>query len=331
MNESGVRKFLMALGVSQSQIRIARGWANAPCPMAPWTHGSGIDEHPSFGISVSDGRSVAYCFGCLPKAQQLEGLLHNIFIMSKEYPWEAAGVFIQEENHSSELQEGVPDIWSHVPARPEPLPKSILKLFPLLQWNDDSVASACKEYLIGRGIPEWVWNMYQVRYDPKRSCLVFPMTDITGRIFILRERSIREKKMWTVSPNLVGFGNIEFPKLKDSGVWFGMHLVRWSKPVMLVEGEIDTMRLAVLGEFNSIASATSSVSEAQIDALPATTIYLGYDADNAGALAHQRIAERIKDKAVMFELDWSDVGRKDPDELANKRELEVVMKKAKNV
>jgi hypothetical protein len=331
MNEQGVRKFLLALGVSQGTIRSSKGWVNCGCPMAPYTHGSGIDEHPSFGISISEGRSVSYCFGCQPKAQQLEGLLHNIWVMSKEYPWEAADVFVHEENHEGEIHASVPDVWSEIKINPNPLPKEVLRLFPLLQIPRGSdVASACKNYLIRRGIPEWVQNMYQVRYDPKSGCVVFSLTDSSGRIFVMRERAFPEKRMWTVNEKFTGI-ELDYPKLNDIGVWFGMHLVNWARPVMLVEGEIKVMRLAALGEFNAVASCTSSISDAQIDALHAITLYLGFDADKAGALAHHRIVERLKDRAVMFELDWSVVGRKDPDELKNKRELEIVMKEARAI
>jgi len=113
-----------------------------------------------------------------------------------------------------------------------------------------------------------------VRYDPERKCLTFAMTDPSGRIFILRERGFPEKRLWTVNEKVTGV-EFDYPTLKGAGVWFGMHLVNWAKPVLLVEGEIKTMRLTALGEFNSIASATSSVTEAQMDALSATTLYLG--------------------------------------------------------
>lgn len=356
MNEQGVRKFLLAVGVDPKDMVSARGWINCPCILAPYTHGAGRDEHPSFGVSIGEGRSVYYCFGCSPKAQLLEGLLHNIFIMSGEYPWEAAKIFIHEENWGEE--DGplpVPDRWLDFKGAIDPLPMEIISLFPLIQWRKNtSTASACKEYLDGRGVPEWVQNMYGVRIDLKRSCLVFSLTDPSGRIFMLRERSIKEKKMWTVSPDIaaesmgfkikeyVGFKaeesslsidskNIEFPKLRDVGAWFGMHLINWSKPVMLVEGEIKVMRLAALGFFNAIGSATSSVSEAQIDAVSSPVTYMGYDADKAGALAHHRITERIKDRTVLYELDWSLVGRKDPDELKNKGELERVLKNARPI
>lgn len=340
MREESVKRFLSSLGVPVAKIKVSRHWTNAPCPFAQWTHGSGVDEHPSFGISISnDGRSTWFCFGCHPKASLLEGLLHDIFVATGEYPWEAADIFIRSENHGEGVVASIPDIWSDVQVDVAPIPKRVLRLFPLLQNSNDVDAIACKNYLIKRGVPIWVQNMYGVRYDPRMASLVFPLTDSSGRVFMLRERSIKEKKLWTVSKEYVekffhldGLSESDFPRLTESGVWFGLHLIDWAKPVILVEGEIKVMRLAALGEFNSIGATTASVSASQIDAVPATIIYLGFDADKAGALAHHKIIERMKGrKVLLFELDWSLVGRKDPDELENKRELEIVMKGAKKI
>lgn len=332
MREEGIKRFLSAVGVKWSDMRTARKWVNCPCVMAQWMHSSGTDERPSFGVSISnDGPSTFYCFGCHAKATRLEGLLHNIFIMSGEYPWDAAEIFLREENHrSGEPAFEVPDVWSDVRIPPEPLPVSVTSLFPVLQWLDSDPAIACRKYLLGRGIPEWVQNLYQVRFDPKRSCLVFPMTDISGRIFILRERAITKKMMWTVSPAIVGLES-EFPKLSEVGVWFGMHMVKWSQPVILVEGEIDLLRLVALGQNNVIASATSSVTDAQLDALSSTTLFLGYDSDLAGSHAHSKIIKYIGERAVLFELKWDLVGKKDAGELRTKKELEEVMKGAVTV
>lgn len=326
MLEPGVRRFLASIGVPSEKMRRSKDWINCQCPLAKWTHGSGMDEHPSFGISISEGRSVWYCFGCMPKAQLLEGLLHNIFITSGEYPREAAQVFVEEEGAEEVPQQVIPDGWADMKEAVEPLPKSVIKQFPILQWTKHNIdAIACKQYLVKRGVPEWVQNLYQVRFDPERGCLTFPLTDLAGRIFVLRERSILEKKLWTVSSEMMKMPGVKFPSLRDSGVWFGMHLINWSKPVLLVEGEIKVMRLATLGEFNAIASATSSVSETQIDVLSGAVFYLGYDTDKAGALAHSRIAERIGRRVALFELDWSVVGITDPDELKNKNDLRKVM------
>ena len=142
--------------------------------------------------------------------------------------------------------------------------------------------------------------------------------------------------MWTLSSERSGVEGIVMPRLRDVGAWFGMFLIDWSRPVMLVEGEIDAMRLMALGYTNVIASATSSVTDAQIDALAAETLVLGYDADAAGKHAHARIRDRVGQKAQVLEVDWS-LAKKDgspckdagdlPDETALREVLRGMWKK----
>lgn len=336
MREEGIKKFLEALGVRRSKMESSRGWVNCPCPMAPWTHGSGVDKRPSFGVMIcEDGPSFYYCFGCSPKSSRLEGLLHNFFLMEGESPKDASRIFIMEENHADE-DEGEEvhptDAWSEEKKEVFPLPMEVVRKLPPLQWRKDTGSDLCREYLRGRGILDWVPNYLGVRYDPVKKCLAFPMTDVLGRIFMIRERSIGVKSMWTVSPEFLGMDkSIEFPKLKEAGVWFGMHLISLVDPVMLVEGEIDVMRLVSLGFSNVIASGTSSVSFAQLDAISGSKLFLGYDNDTAGQVAHTRIINHIGSKAVMYELDWGVVKRKDPGELKSEEELEEVILRKKLV
>jgi DNA primase len=122
---------------------------------------------------------------------------------------------------------------------------------------------------------------------------------------------------------------MEFARLKDVGVWFGLHLIDWKKPVMLVEGEFDTARIFTLGFRNVVGSATSSVTEAQIDAIQSDTIILGYDPDKAGQKAHQRIKDRVGGKAIIRVADWGIADRHDGGALRSRDELKKVMENLK--
>lgn len=343
MREEAVKRFLAALGVSQSAMtkRQGRGnltWINCICVTARWTHSAGIDTHPSFGITVSEDRSsVSCCFGCSPDPRSLEKLLHNIFIMSGEYPKEAAKILaLNEVIHDAtetELSLMLPDLWltdtsyeqNRTPT--EPLPPRVLNLFPILQKAKGITANNARIYLEGRDIPEWVFNMFGVRFDLHRKAVAFPLTDAKGRIYMLRERATDAKKMWTVNEKVTKI-DIDYPLLTECGVWFGMHLVDWSKPVMLVEGAEDAMNIVALGHLNVVASCTSSVTDAQLAALCGSVYLLGYDKDNAGALAHSKIIKKLRKKAALFELDWSLAGVKDGGALQSAFDLQLVMGQA---
>jgi 5S rRNA maturation endonuclease (ribonuclease M5) len=338
MREEAIKRFLESLGIDRIQMSVDRGWVNSPCPLAPYTHAGGADSRPSFGISISDdSNSVYWCFGCSPKGRRLDWLLHSMFVADGRYPQEAAKIFAREELWGIEDEETsttkIPSRWiSKPPKEVKPLPPEVLKKYPLIQGNDDYETRRIRMWLESqRGLPEYIQNLYRLRYHYSSQSIIFPLTDARGNIFLLRERLRKEKRIWTVSPETSGFPEMEFPKLKDVGVWFGMMLIDWSSPVILVEGEIDVMRLAALGFFNAIGSATSSVSDAQIRSLTADTLLLGYDADKAGNFARDRIIDALSGKVNMYDLDWNIAKKedgtpcKDPGDLPDRDQLLIVL------
>jgi 5S rRNA maturation endonuclease (ribonuclease M5) len=319
MREEAILRFMEALGIDRIRMSSERGWVNAPCPLAPYTHAGGADTRPSFGITIDDeAQSVYWCFGCSPRGHRLDWLLHSLFVAERRYPYEAARIFALEElaglpEDDDETSLAVPDRWvARAPKQVEPLPPKVLKKFPLLQGRSDYEARRVRAWLeVDRKIPEWAQNLYRLRYHYDNQSVIFPLTDVRGNTFLLRERLRKEKRIWTVNPELAGFPDMDFPKLKEVGAWFGMLLIDWTAPVILVEGEIDVMRLAALGFMNAIGSATSSVTDAQIDALTAHTIILGYDADKAGNFARSRVIDRMKSKATLFDANWENATRSD--------------------
>jgi len=334
MDVNAVKQFLSAIGVDPSSMSVERGYVQAPCPMAPYMHSGGVDTRPSFGVRISNSRlSYYFCFGCSPEAARLERLVHNVWLMSGAYPWEAAKILVREENYGEAREIHVEDdVWEEPEGEdPPPLPPEVLRKYPLLQGRNDFEARRCKFYLEhDRGVPVWVQNMLRVRYCSDSSAVIYPMTDFRGNIFLLRARSRKSKAMWTISPKLAGFPDMEFPKIKEVGVWFGMHLIDWGRPVMLVEGGEDLLRLIALGYFNVIASLTTSVTDTQIDSLCAGTYILGYDSDKSGKFAHRRITDRVRD-ALIFEADWGAVGCGDPGALESREQLAEVLNNLKHV
>jgi 5S rRNA maturation endonuclease (ribonuclease M5) len=312
MRAESIKQFLEALGIDRIYMHEERGWVNTKCPLAPYVHSGGSDTRPSFGISISpDGPSVWWCFGCSSRGLRLGWLLHSLWVADGRYPKQAARIYAREElaklPETEEKDVEAPDRWARkAPEQVEPLPLTVLKRYPLLQGRADYEARRIRQWLIAdRGVEEWVQNACGLRYHADNQSVIFPLTDVRGDVFLLRERNRKEKRMWQVSPDVAGFPELDFPRLRDVGVWFGMHMIDWTNPVMLVEGEIDAMRLMSLGFLNVIASAGSSVTEAQIDALAASTLILGYDADKGGQFAHNRITDRLKGRVSLFLADWS--------------------------
>ena len=212
----------------------------------------------------------------------------------------------------------------------------------LVQNSDKRVAIDCRRFLAMRGIADVVIFECGVRFDYMRKAVVFPLMCGDEEIYLLRERKVVDKDIWTVSQKVVnamstGLGEFKFPRLKNCGAWFGYNLIDWTKPVVLVEGEIDAMRMKTLGVRNVMASTTSSVTDAQIDSIHASLIYLGYDADKAGLFAHKRIIDRLAGVTPYKVLDWalvpsikdSAVAAKDAGDVISAADLAVVLKNAR--
>jgi len=225
--------------------------------------------------------------------------------------------------------------WSERPPKQiEPLPPRVLRKYPLLQCRNDYETRAIRNWLeVIRLVPKHIQNFYRLRYNYNNQTVIFPLTDSRGNIFLLRERMRKEKRIWTVNPELAGYPDMDFPRLRDVGVWFGMETINRRKPVLLVEGEIDVMRLAALGFLNSLGSATSSVTDAQIDAVLSPTIILGYDDDKAGNFARGRVIDRVRrtSNARLFDADWGLATRsdgkpcKDAGDLPDREQLLIVL------
>lgn len=68
MNAPDIQVLLERLGCRRIKVTPGK-WINASCPFAPYTtqHKSGADNHPSFGVTISEARSGYRCFTCNAK------------------------------------------------------------------------------------------------------------------------------------------------------------------------------------------------------------------------------------------------------------------------
>lgn len=328
MNAENIKEFLYNLRVPISCMRESNEFVNSKCPLAFFSHKSGEDRNPSFGIKVSAGPSYYYCFTCSPYPQRLIRLVHNYWLMHGKYPVEAAKILMTENTDLViELRK---DSWEEITEPPPPLTKYVTNQFPQIRYETEGKAIQCKRYLEKRGIPEWVYNYCGVRFDPKYGSLIFPLTNCKGEIYMLRARSIAWKKNWTISSELMSL-DYKFPRLTDVGVFFNSHMIDRTKPVMIVEGGCDVMRLISLGYFNVIASATSAITQEQINAINAGIIILGMDNDKEGRKGNIRVMKALKEKAMMYVADWGIIGKKDAGELKNRDELDIVIRNLRSL
>lgn len=337
-----VIEFVEALGIEE--YRVDGDWVRMCCPLAFWRHHKRVDSKPSFSITVNNnGPSVYHCFGCTPAAKRIGTLLHVIWILSGTYPKDAARVLNGQHQEFKRLD--TQDFRSRYigeEADVEPLPSEVLDLYPLLAETRGLEALECKKWMDSRKISLQTFARYRVRYSPRRRGIIFPFTDLSGGIFYLGFRSRLDKTFYSIDKEaaekeLKKILDRDFPSKKSTGVWFGLHLVNWQAPLMLVEGPADALRVAELGFRNVIASGGTMVVKRQIQMLSPLQLVLGYDADAPGRQAHKTLAEMIPGNIPLYEVDWSIIKKrdgsrcKDGGDLPDKESLATVMRKIKPV
>ncbi|NCU31821.1 MAG: toprim domain-containing protein [Candidatus Moranbacteria bacterium] len=107
--------------------------------------------------------------------------------------------------------------------------------------------------------------------------------------------------------------------------FFGMEHLDITKPVVVVEGAFDVLRLKTLGMKNVIGTHGGiSHKSDKLNRLKNLSVISGFDADEPGLKFHKAL-ERFFGKPIR-RLDWSLVGCKDPGELKTKEDLQEVLK-----
>lgn len=157
-------------------------------------------------------------------------------------------------------------------------------------------------------------------FDKFRGRIMFPLLDaggkvvgFSGRILPVLEKENEPKYLNSPETELYHKGRMLF------GFYQAKQAIREKKRAVLVEGQMDLVSSYGAGVTESVAVGGTALTEDQIEMISrlAKTIYLSFDADEAGLLAIKRAVEMAEKR----ELDVKVVrieGGKDPDEVARK-------------
>lgn len=357
MDKESLTRFLIALGADEEKIIYdeERRWIRCPCIFAPWTHKSGKDSSPSFGMTIrdddSEGESVGNCKTCgsywnSKEFWHVEEILHRFWRLSGEYPKAASYEYIfgrkSEEHQAINIRIRSDNEKEDTPCYP--LPARVLKKYPKLQYGKGIIeAIDVMEYLlVHRNIPLWVQNYFGVRYNQDNRSMVFPLTCLDGKTYTMRERicDVSQKKIWTVNGKTSGFTDVLFSTTTRSGAMFGLaEFDKCKKMAVICEGEIDAMNLFSLGMSNTLAAATNQITTAQCKAIhPYIDRIIHFpDADKAGGVAVKKLNMFFHNTDVKIQV--ADCGiikvadgfssrkknAKDPGDLENETQLQHIM------
>lgn len=344
MDISQIERFLLLIGASNITRDAARGWVRASCPLSPWLHEKGADRKPSFGIKSPEGPGQSpffHCFTC-GTSGPLPRLLHDLTRLSGDRYLEASDFLSQfpvfdedpDEQRKRPRRIKVTDKYAssvlveREALHNEPVPAECLEAFPLLaeKCSLTAHAEALKWLAHTRNISLRSIAAFQLRLYVAPVLedvgVIFPILDRTAeRVLDLWVRMIDRKKFFRLSKDYTG-SKVDY---KAPNLWFGNHLYSTDKPLILVEGALDALRLHSLGVSNVLASF-GAPSREQMESIYAPVVYLGYDNDGengAGARITKKLAETLQVPSLAI-LDWGVAGVKDAGELASEAQLRLV-------
>jgi hypothetical protein len=336
MNADQGRQFLAALGTKvESQTA---EWLRARCPLAPWTHPSGHDTSPSFGLTIAESSHSAYhCFACSTGSpeQLIQALeLHTNY--GKDTRGRSIDLAKARETLEHEELKVVPlPTYSEFGAAPSkvfvPWDESTLEVLPLAAEDDKA-----RQYLKYRGFdPQTVGT--QLLVDPYRDMIVFPYRDVYGRLAGMRGRLMDfGQKLYFPDgkPRLkhydytLGEGDNKGPN-NSYFCWYGEECLNEGGTVVVVEGQFDCLRVRQVYP-RVVANMTAKPSSRKVEKLAyAANVIILMDNDATGQAASEMWAQRLRDlgtnvgylsianapKAQFF-IDRDGPGApKDPDEL----------------
>ena len=321
MKEEAIISLLHQIG----QIPEGRSgdWVNVSCPLAHLTHEKKKDENPSAGISVNEeAQSVLNCFTCgvwpLPQVLHIlnwtSGLDQSIikFYLGNEVLKEP-----QIETESCKFKDKFVD-FAQNNEELIPVPETLFEVL-------DSVEKA-ESFLKKRGISLEVAKKHNLK--TYLDGIIIPIRDFDFKTYWLKWRCTQTKQFTHIKAEEFGL-DYEWGR-KDS--WFGLEFIDLSKPITLVESELEAMSLETLGWQNILAAHGSlgknSSKLKRLKQLNPKVVILGFDSDQAGN-RYRDIARQWLASSQIIDLDWSEVGCKDPGEIGSKEQLDRVWKKRK--
>lgn len=342
MDFSDIERFLHLIGAKNVVRDESGGWVRASCPLAPWTHAGGSDAKPSFGVRVPTSAEESpnyHCFTCQARGI-LPGLLGSLSHLSGDRMEEAHNFLSQFSLFPDASGDGaergkkkrirIADRYAAASVDTEsvksnvPVPPEVLQKYPLLAEKSDLTAhaEALRWLAYQRNISLQSIAQYQLRLFVNTLDdvgVIFPIIDRDGETVLdLWARMIGSKHFFRVTCAMSGT-SVEY---KAPNLMFGNHLYDRERPLMLVEGALDALRLHSLGVKNVMATL-GALSADQLASLYAPVVYLAFDSDGAGREFTKRAATKL-DVPSLSILDWEVAGIKDAGELENLEQFKKV-------
>ena len=293
MNKNSIAQFLVNLGGTISASQNRKGYVLSTCPLAPYTHESGVDNHPSFAVSVKErGESRYNCFSC-----QNHGSLSDLVFKLKRFdPTNEAGYKFKDSlqliaQELDDIQVGnLPDFEDHVvdPDKIVYFPEETLETYKRAVH-----VPLAMEYLTGRGLSESTVDFFDLRYDTHKHTVCFPIRDTSGKLCGFHGRYINPP------PESSKYHAYKWKAKVNKIVWLGEQWVDPELPVVLVESVFDLAAVYPVYP-NVMCSLSAGIGAGKLKRIKAfLEVFTFYDNDKGGDMAREAITKHLEYSAIV--------------------------------
>lgn len=304
MDRDGIITLLGYLG-GNSRVQVGRDWVRAPCPMAPWTHDSGSDTHPSFAVRIAPGRrSMFNCFSCRAgDLFELVAYLRSVGAHTRGYDIRRAIKLVHAEADSP-LSLAIKDYGQ---AAHEADDQTAWPEWWLESFRPAARVQRAMRYLAGRGMTKAQVGRLNVRWDSSREAVCFPVRNWGKALVGMRGRRIDP------ASDEPPYHMYDYRGHKSSLVWYGEE---WASPdctVLMVESVFDAVS-CLRESANVIAPMTVGMSArkvARVDGVFPFVVTL-FDRGKGGDKAREIISGKLTTPHLHLQPPR---GRKDPGEM----------------
>lgn len=308
MDKESIEELLKGIHPN-AKTTVINGWVSSSCPLAAWTHETGRDNSPSFGIKIEpEGRSNFNCFTC-----HRHGSLPKLLKLLTRYSGQDYTSMIASVETQDLLGAPLPE-WGTKPAVVDRLGDPI----------DENIVYAYESaenhpYVRSRGISGDIAKLFGLLHDPDNrgvERILVPVRHVTGELYGFLGRAIGSG-----TPKVRDYNGL--PKRK---LLLGLDKARTTSHgyIVLVEGPFDCLRLWTLG-YPAVAALHSSLTPAQASLLRehAKSVVLLYDNDRAGKEGRNHAAKMLRNYMPVFKTAYP-VSYKDPGELKGRHMIRMM-------
>lgn len=263
---------------------------NFSCPLDGHARG---DRHPSAYINKETG--MFHCFSC-----QAKGSLATLISKLEDIPLAVAIRWLRESYGGSFSQEPLmPLLKEAINNAPKFEAEQIISDAALLMfkvdWEKVSLSLGPPkqlQYMLDRGLSYETLEEFDIGFDTDSNRITFPIRNERGQLVGFKGRATRKDQ----KPKYLALGDTEsiYYGFKTSPV----HNYVWGidtagEPKIVVEGEIDAMKLRQRGFSGAVALGGSHPSKKQLDSLKknSESVILMLDPDESGSKAEELLKE----------------------------------------